>query len=97
MEYATGVRAVAVGKPHRFIFDLARDRLPAGRRIGMVGDNLDADIVGGHDAGLLTILVLTGNARPADLRCSQVQPDLVAPDLAAFAQMVIDSSREDDS
>jgi FMN phosphatase YigB (HAD superfamily) len=43
VEYATGARAVAVAKPHRFIFDLARDRLPAARRIAMVGDNLDAD------------------------------------------------------
>jgi glycerol-1-phosphatase len=90
VEYATGVRAVAVGKPHRFIFDLAMDRLPAGRRIGIVGDNLDADITGGREAGLHTILVLTGSTRPDDLRRTEIRPDIIAPDLAAVARMVID-------
>jgi glycerol 3-phosphatase-2 len=94
VEYATGVRGVAVGKPHRFMFDLARERLPAGRRIGIVGDNLDADIAGGREAGLHTILVLTGSTRPDDLQRSQVRPDLVAPDLAAFARMVIADRHE---
>ncbi len=60
----------------------------------MVGDNLDADIAGGREAGLHTILVLTGSTRPDDLQRSQVRPDLVAPDLAAFARMVVADRHE---
>ena len=94
VEYATGTQAIAVGKPHRYIFDLARRRLPPDRRIGIVGDNLDADIAGGHAAGLRTILVLTGNTRPEDLDAAAVPPDVVAPDLAAVAGIILDGRGE---
>lgn len=55
---ATGVHADAIGKPSRFFFDRALERFGAARETtAMVGDNLDSDIAGGRDAGLLTIQV----------------------------------------
>ncbi len=55
---ATGVKAEAIGKPSGFFFDRALERFGADRQTtAMVGDNLDSDIQGGRDAGLLTVQV----------------------------------------
>jgi len=84
VEAATGVTATVIGKPHPFIFGIARDALPGCEHIAMVGDNLDADITGARNAGLHAILVLTGATTEPDLRRSPVQPDRVLPSLAAL-------------
>ena len=49
--------------------------------MGMVGDRLYTDIALGQ-AGVRTILVLSGETRRADLPGSPFQPDLVVEDLA---------------
>jgi glycerol-1-phosphatase len=89
VEVAGGKSAITVGKPERFIFDIARSLLAGCRRIAIVGDNLVADIGGGRRAGLTTILVLTGTSRRDEVRDAEVRPDIVLPDLAAL----IDAAR----
>jgi glycerol-1-phosphatase len=84
VEVAGGTRAINVGKPEPFAFDIARSALRDCRRIGVVGDTLASDIVGGKRAGLGTVLVLTGTCTTDDVAASAVQPDLVLPDLAAL-------------
>jgi glycerol 3-phosphatase-2 len=84
IEVAGGTEAIAVGKPERFIFDIARSLLADCRRVAIVGDNLDADITGGKRAGLATILVLSGTSTRADVATAHVAPDAVLPDLAAM-------------
>lgn len=85
VEVASGKRAVAAGKPEPFIFEMARALLPNGRRVAIVGDNIESDIVGGHQAELETVLVLTGVTTPADVAGARVRPDAVCSDLAALA------------
>jgi 4-nitrophenyl phosphatase len=51
----------------------------------MVGDRLNTDIVGGHRAGLRTILVLTGISKEKELANVDVQPDWVFQDLIHLA------------
>ncbi len=55
---ASGVEAQSVGKPAPFYFEVALERfgMEQGSTV-MVGDNLDSDIKGGHDAGLRTVQV----------------------------------------
>jgi glycerol-1-phosphatase len=84
VEVAGGVTAVTAGKPERPIFDAARALLGGGPA-AMVGDRLDTDVAGAQRAGLAGVLVLTGSTGPAELASSPVVPDLVVPDLAAFA------------
>jgi ribonucleotide monophosphatase NagD (HAD superfamily) len=43
----------------------------------MLGDRLETDILGGRQAGLRTILVLSGASDRAALATSPVQPDWV--------------------
>lgn len=61
IEYATGATARSVGKPDPLIFETALDRLGPGRAL-MVGDRLDADLLGAHRAGIDCAIVLTGIA-----------------------------------
>jgi len=83
VETAAGIQAIVVGKPEAHIFELARSLLPGCRRVAVVGDHLEADVVGGKRAGLRTILVLTGTTSREDLEAADdVRPDLVLPSLA---------------
>lgn len=86
VETAAGARAIVVGKPETYIFDLARSLLPGCRRVAIVGDHLAADIAGGKRAGLTTILVLTGTTSRQDLDTAEATPDVVLPDLAALVE-----------
>jgi ribonucleotide monophosphatase NagD (HAD superfamily) len=49
----------------------------------MIGDRLDTDVVGGHRAGLRTILVLSGVTTAQQAAAFEHPPDAVVPDLAA--------------
>jgi 4-nitrophenyl phosphatase len=57
---AAGVRPIAIGKPHRPLFEVTIGRLGCEpRRAAMVGDNLASDIAGGRAAGMFTIWIDT--------------------------------------
>lgn len=58
---ATGREPYVVGKPNPMMFRSALNKIGAhSEETGMVGDRMDTDIVAGIEAGLHTILVLTG-------------------------------------
>ncbi len=83
VEFATGRTARVGGKPEAFIFRMARRAMGAAARVAMVGDRLDADIAGGHAAGMETILVLSGCTGPDEVPDAPVRPDHVLDRLAA--------------
>jgi glycerol-1-phosphatase len=82
VEAAAGVRGLAVGKPEPHMFEAALVGMPNRSRVAVIGDNLEADIVGGQAAGIVTILVLTGNTDRARLTVSSIQPDIVLDNLS---------------
>lgn len=84
VETAAGRRAHVVGKPESSIFRMACSKLSGCRRIAVVGDGLEPDIVGGQRAGLATILVLSGGTSSEDLARTGIQPDHVLADLGAL-------------
>jgi HAD superfamily hydrolase (TIGR01458 family) len=67
LEYAAGVEAVIVGKPSPRFFEsaLAEMDLDPGK-VMMVGDDVEADVLGAIEAGLNGALVCTGKYRPGD-------------------------------
>jgi len=78
LQASTDVAPFTVGKPERTMFDTvlaAMDANPA--HTAMLGDRLETDILGAKNAGLRTILVLTGATDPAILSASPIQPDWV--------------------
>ncbi|CAL8897334.1 HAD-IIA family hydrolase [Kocuria varians] len=63
---ATGRKPLVAGKPEAPIFTEAADRVGA-RRPVVVGDRLDTDILGAHNAGMESIEVLTGVDGPENV------------------------------
>lgn len=58
---ATGRNPYVVGKPNPMMFRSALNRIGAhSETTGMIGDRMDTDIIAGMEAGLHTILVMTG-------------------------------------
>ncbi len=78
----TDAEPVVTGKPWRPIMDEAVRRTGATRAL-VVGDRLDTDIAGAVNAGLPSLLVLTGVSRIRDLLTATqgLRPTYVAADL----------------
>jgi glycerol-1-phosphatase len=84
LEYATSRTADNVGKPDARIFAAALDRLPAGRTL-VIGDRIDADLLGAKAAGLDGAIVLTGSATRAEAEAaSDPAPVAISADLHAL-------------
>ena len=79
---------VVIGKPNQPIVDaVARKLALEPGQICMVGDRLYTDIALGK-AGVLTVLVLSGETRREDLASSPFQPDLIMADLAELTALL---------
>lgn len=65
---ATGMEPYVVGKPNPMMFRSAMKRINAhSETTAMIGDRMDTDVVAGIEAGLHTILVMTGITTQADI------------------------------
>lgn len=73
---ATGKEPYVVGKPNPMMFRSAMNRIGAhSENTAMIGDRMDTDIVAGIEAGLHTVLVLTGIADQAEIERYPFRPD----------------------
>ena len=82
LEYAAEVEATILGKPSPAYFAAAAEALDADPELTwIVGDDLEADIVGGHGVGMRTVLVRTGKFRPDAVEASKVRPDGIVSSL----------------
>ncbi|THI96324.1 HAD-IIA family hydrolase [Nocardioides sp.] len=81
----TGVTPAVAGKPARPLLDETVRRV-GGRRPLMVGDRLDTDVEGAHNAGVDSLLVLTGVTGPAQLVAAppRLRPSYISVDLAGL-------------
>ena len=86
IEASTGRRPdVVIGKPNPgIVAEALRITGLAPSQLAMVGDRLYTDIATGVNFGILSILVLTGEATLADVAASAVEPDLVFERLSAM-------------
>jgi len=75
---ATGKRPVVIGKPSPLMPLLAMEKTGcAADRTAVVGDRIYTDICAGLNAGVTTILVMSGETTPEILAGSQEKPHLV--------------------
>jgi HAD superfamily hydrolase (TIGR01450 family) len=82
--YATGKEPLVTGKPSKWAGEMAMQVLGISPEHGaVIGDQLEQDIGMGKEAGLFTILVLTGatTAEAAAQAPAALRPDLVLPDV----------------
>ncbi len=83
LEYAADTEATVLGKPSSAYFAAALEALDAEPGLTwMVGDDIEGDVLGGHNYGLRTVLVRTGKFRPDDVERSRVQPDAIISSIA---------------
>ena len=79
---ATDVEPIVVGKPEPIMIEQSLRMLGARpEETAMLGDRLDTDILGGHRAGILTIMLLTGISTEAEAVACDAPPDLIIDDL----------------
>ncbi len=86
LQVATDVQPIIIGKPQPEMMLQAMQRLgstPADTAV--LGDRLNTDILGGQNAGLTALLVMSGVTTPEILMSSPIQPDYVFDDIRAVA------------
>jgi NagD protein len=80
---ATGVEPYFVGKPNPLMMRSALNMVGAhSETTVMIGDRMDTDIVAGIEAGLRTVLVLSGVTARADIERYPYRPGAVAESIA---------------
>jgi 5'-nucleotidase len=91
---ATGVTAYFVGKPNPLMMRSALTRLHAHSESSvMIGDRLDTDVRSGLEAGLATILVLSGMTRLDDVDASPFTPTRIIESVANLIDEILADGR----
>jgi NagD protein len=86
---ATGVEPYFVGKPNPLMMRSALNRLDAhSETTVMVGDRMDTDVISGLEAGLRTILVLTGSTKADQVQRFPYQPTRIVSSVADIVDLV---------
>jgi 5'-nucleotidase len=87
---ATGRDPYFVGKPNPLMMRTALNSLDAhSEETAMIGDRMDTDIVAGIEAGLETILVLTGVTSEADTELFPYRPSRIVESVAELVPEVV--------
>jgi NagD protein len=80
---ATGVDPYFVGKPNPLMMRSALNAIDAhSETTAMVGDRMDTDVVAGIEAGMHTVLVLTGSTRPDEAERFPYRPSRIVDSIA---------------
>lgn len=88
IERATGVRPYYVGKPNPLMMRQALTTLGAhSDETVMIGDRMDTDVIAGMEAGLRTVLVLSGVTRREEIDRYPYRPTCV---LGSIAEVSLD-------
>ena len=78
IELATGSKAYFVGKPNPLMMRHALKRLGSRREdTVIVGDRMDTDVISGIEAGIATVLVLSGVTTREDLKLFAYRPSYI--------------------
>ncbi|MFN8111175.1 MAG: HAD-IIA family hydrolase [Thermoleophilia bacterium] len=86
---ATGRQPYYVGKPNPLMMRGGLNRIEAhSETTVMIGDRMDTDVISGMEAGLRTILVMTGSTRPGDIEAFPYRPTLVLDSIADVVPLV---------
>ena len=80
---ATGVDPYFVGKPNPLMMRSALNAIDAhSETTAMVGDRMDTDVVSGLEAGMHTVLVLTGSTRREEAEAFPYRPSRIVDSIA---------------
>lgn len=95
---ATGVAPYFVGKPNPLMMRSALNRIEAhSESTVMIGDRMDTDVISGLEAGLRTVLVLTGSTKAEDIDRFPYRPTRVVDSIADLVPVVAELAGDLDS
>jgi NagD protein len=84
---ATGVDPYYVGKPNPLMMRSALNAIEAhSETTAMIGDRMDTDIVSGLEAGLETVLVLSGVTTPGEVEGYSYRPSRIVDSVADLVE-----------
>jgi NagD protein len=87
---ATGVEPYYVGKPNPLMMRSALNAIDAhSETTAMIGDRMDTDVVSGLEAGLETILVLTGVTQPDEAERFPYRASRIIDSVAVLADEIV--------
>ncbi len=85
---ATGRSPYFVGKPNPLMMRSALNRLEAhSETTVMIGDRMDTDIISGLEAGIRTVLVMTGSTRPDQVETFPYRPTRVVDSISDLVEL----------
>ena len=83
ISHATGVEPYFVGKPNPLMMRSALNAIDAhSETTAMVGDRMDTDVVSGLEAGMHTVLVLTGSTTREQAEAFPYRPSRIVDSIA---------------
>jgi NagD protein len=86
---ATNRVPYVVGKPNPMMFRSAMNRIEAhSETTAMIGDRMDTDIVAGIEAGLFTVLVLSGVTQAEQIETFPYRPSQVLDSVADLVPLI---------
>ena len=86
IEMATGAKAYYVGKPNPLMMRIALQKVECRREDTVIlGDRMDTDIVAGIEAGIESVLVLTGVSTAESIKQFAYRPSLILDSVAEIA------------
>ncbi|OUZ08585.1 HAD family hydrolase [Aeromicrobium sp. PE09-221] len=86
---ATGIEPYFVGKPNPLMMRSALNQIQAhSETTVMIGDRMDTDVLSGLEAGLRTILVMTGSTRREEIERFPYRPSRVVDSIADIVDLV---------
>ena len=89
LEYASGVKAMIIGKPSADFFQIALDDMGLkSSEVAMIGDDIDVDVGGSQQIGLTGILVKTGKYRQNYAEASNIKPDVLIDSIADLPKLL---------
>ncbi len=89
LEYATGKKAVLVGKPSKTFFKLALEDMGSKpERTTVIGDDIFTDIRGAKVSGMRGILVKTGKYREGIVEKFGIKPDRILESISGLKELL---------
>jgi 4-nitrophenyl phosphatase len=89
LEAVTGVKPISIGKPAPILYQQALALLGTNRTNTVaIGDRLNTDILGAVNAGMRSIMVLTGVSKEQDIAELDYEPTWVMADIQQITQVL---------
>jgi 4-nitrophenyl phosphatase len=93
----TGVHPTCIGKPEPILYQQALAILNTSiDETVAIGDRLDTDILGAVNAGIRSIMVLTGVSNKEDIANVDYEPTCVVDDILAVAELLKESLKSEE-